>query len=168
MNHTTLRIFLVGAFSISALAVAASDPTTELNQLDKRIPVPLLPHMALHQKQNMREHLESVQGIIAGLSKKDFKAIAESASKMGFTPEMGQMCEHMGAGAAGFTEKAIHFHKTADTIVLAAKHRDQKGVLTALKGTLTQCTSCHATYRQQIVDEEMMKVFVDKLSGHSH
>ena len=81
---------------------------------------------------------------------------------------MGRMCEHMGAGAPGFTEKAIRFHKTADTIVLAAKHRSSTEVLTALNNTLTQCTSCHSTYRQQIVNEETMKLFLDQLPKRSH
>nr|MBP9088338.1 hypothetical protein [Kofleriaceae bacterium] len=38
-----------------------------LDQLDTRKPMPLLPMMANHQKQNMREHLEAVQGIMAAL-----------------------------------------------------------------------------------------------------
>lgn len=89
--------------------------------IDVRIPVPLLPKMALHQKQNMREHLESVQGVIDGLTRKDFRAIEASASKMGFTEEMGRMCERMGAGAPGFTEQALSFHKSADLIAAAAR-----------------------------------------------
>ena len=168
---TGLVIFSVALGKINLLAneqTNTTDPRTDLETMDKRTPIPLLPHMALHQKQNMREHLESIQGIITALQKKDFKAIAESASKMGFTPEMGRMCEHMGAGAPGFTEKAIRFHKTADTIVLAAKRHDQKGVFTSLNNTLTQCTSCHAIYRQQVVNEETMKLFTDKISRHSH
>jgi cytochrome c553 len=166
MNSSTSLIILVGAIFFSHLAMAMSDPTTELNQLDKRTPVPLLPHMALHQKQNMREHLESVQGIIAGLSRDDYKAVAQYAAQMGFTPEMGQMCEHMGAGAEGFSEKAIHFHKTADTIVQAAKKRDRNGVMKALNSTLTQCTSCHATYRQQVMDEATYNAFMGKMKSH--
>jgi cytochrome c556 len=140
-----------------------SDPMTELNQMDKRTPVPLIPHMANHQKQNMREHLESVQEIIAGLMKTDYKAVETAASKMGLTPEMQQMCQRMGAGAAGFSEKAIQFHKSADQIAAFARKKDQKGVLNSLNRTLTQCTSCHATYRQQVVDEATYELFAEKL-----
>lgn len=134
-------------------------PLDEMNQLDQRTPVPLPPQMALHQKQNMREHLESVQEIIAGLSKKDFKAIATGAKRMGLTPEMGKMCEMMGAGATGFSERAIQFHKSADEIALFAQKKDERGVMNGLNKTLTQCTSCHATYRQQIVSESAYKAF---------
>jgi len=52
-----------------------------------------------------------------------------------------------------FTERALAFHHTADKISQAAKHRDQDAVVTALAATLAACTSCHATYKQRVVDE---------------
>ncbi len=143
--------------SVSSLG----SPTEELNHLDTRTPVPMPPYMALHQKQNMREHLEAVQGIIAGLSKKDFKAIATAAKRMGFSDEMGKMCQHMGAGAADFTDQAIQFHKSADEIVRFAERKDQQGVITGLNKTLNKCTACHSTFRQQIVDEATYRSFAD-------
>ena len=66
---------------------------------------------------------------------------------------MGRMCEHMGAGASGFTDMALHFHRTADTIGTAAKRRDADATLKAVAATLQTCGGCHATYRQQIVGE---------------
>jgi mono/diheme cytochrome c family protein len=66
---------------------------------------------------------------------------------------MGQMCAHFGAAAPGFTDKALEFHRTADTIAAAAKEQDRAAVLKALGATLQTCTGCHATFRQQIVDE---------------
>ena len=65
---------------------------------------------------------------------------------------MGQMCNHMGAGAPGFAEQALRFHHTADTIAEAARKRDMQGVLSALGATLATCTGCHATFKQRIVD----------------
>jgi cytochrome c556 len=59
----------------------------------------------------------------------------------------------MGAGAPGFTEQAIAFHKTADGIAVAAKSRDGNAVLSALGTTLKTCTGCHATWKQKVVDE---------------
>lgn len=144
----------------SALGIGADH--VELDSLDTRIPVPLLPHMALHQKQNMREHLESVQGIIDGLNRKDFKAIETAAAKMGFSEEMGKMCERMGAGAPGFTEQALSFHKNADLIAAAARKRDTQAVLISLQNTLSKCTACHAAFRQEIVSEATMKKFLEK------
>lgn len=124
----------------------------EMEALDKRKPVPLSPTMALHQRQSMREHLEVIQSIVGALAKEDFKAVEQAVKKIGYSKQMEQMCTHMGAGADGFTELAIQFHKTADTIGEAARLKDQTAVLSALSKTLQTCTSCHAQFRQKIVD----------------
>jgi hypothetical protein len=121
--------------------------------MDTRTPVPLLPSMAHHQKQSMREHLVAVQEIVAALAAEDFARIEGAALRIGFSEQMGAMCTHMGAGAPGFTEQAIAFHHTADRIAVAARRRDSAGVLAELDATLGTCTSCHATFKQQVVDE---------------
>lgn len=125
-----------------------------LDQMDTRKPVPLLPMMANHQKQNMREHLLAVQEIIAALGTEDFAAIEKAAGKIGFSEQMGQMCTHMGAGAPGFTEQALAFHHTADGIAVAARAKDKAKVLSELNATLQTCTACHAAWKQQVVDEQ--------------
>ena len=124
-----------------------------LDSMDTRVPVPLLPMMANHQKQNMREHLLAVQEIVGGVGAKDFDAIARAAAKIGYSDQMGRMCNHMGAGAPGFTEQALRFHHTADKISEAARGRDMPGVMTALSDTLATCTGCHSVFKQRIVDE---------------
>jgi cytochrome c556 len=122
-----------------------------LDELDARRPVPLLPMMAQHQRANMRDHLEAVQEVVAAIADSDFQKVATAAKRMGFSEAMGRMCEHMGAGAPGFTEQALRFHHTADEIAVAATKQDDKAVLTALSKTLRTCTSCHATYKQHLV-----------------
>jgi hypothetical protein len=124
-----------------------------LDRIDGRIPVPLLPMMANHQKQNMRDHLLAVQEVILASSAGDFPAIEKAATRMGYSEQMGQMCTHMGTGAPGFTEQALAFHHTADTIGAAARRRDGAAVMEALGSTLQTCTGCHATFRQSVVDE---------------
>jgi cytochrome c556 len=59
----------------------------------------------------------------------------------------------MGAAAPGFTEQALAFHSTVDRIAVAASERDRLRVLEELGATLEICTACHATWKQQIVDE---------------
>jgi cytochrome c556 len=120
---------------------------------DGRAALPLLPMMAEHQKQNMREHLAAVQGIVAALGRDDMDAVARAASRIGYSEAMGRTCEHMGAAAPAFTERALDFHRTADTIGAAARRGDRSAVLTALDRTLQACVGCHAAYRQEIVDE---------------
>ena len=129
------------------------DAHDALDAMDTRTPVPLLPMMADHQKRNMRDHLLAVQEIVAALAADDFAAIERSAARIGYSEQMGQMCVHMGAGAPGFTDKALEFHRTADTIAEAARARDRARVISALGATLQTCTGCHATFRQQVVDE---------------
>jgi hypothetical protein len=124
-----------------------------LEGLDTRVPVPLLPHMAQHQKENMREHLVAVQDIALAASRGDFVAIERASETLGLSPGMSRMCEHMGKGAAGFTEQALTFHRSADAITAAARRHDGAAVMNALGATLQRCTGCHATFRQKIVDE---------------
>jgi hypothetical protein len=131
---------------------------------DQRTPVPLLPRMAAHQRENMRDHLAAVQEIIAAVSAEDFAAVERSAARIGYSDQMGQMCSHMGAGAPGFTELALHFHRTADTIAVAAKTRDRAATLKALSATVQTCVGCHAIYRQHIVDETAWEAIAGRLA----
>ena len=131
----------------------AMTPHEALDRMDTRVAVPLLPMMANHQKQNMRDHLVAVQEIAAAAGTNDFTAIEKAASRIGYSEQMGQMCSHMGAGAPGFTEKALEFHHSADKIGDAARKKDMAAVWKALGDTLTTCTGCHAAFKQHVVDE---------------
>lgn len=166
MRHTLLFAFtlIFGACPSASPPAPAATATTPapphgpsaveaLEKMDTRTPVPLLPMMANHQKQNMRDHLVAVQEIVAAVAVEDYAAIEKAASRIGFSEQMGQMCNHMGAGAPGFTDQALAFHHTADRIATAAHERNRARVLTELGATLSTCTSCHATWRQQVVDE---------------
>lgn len=137
----------------SPIAPVRASAADALDTMDTRTPVPLLPMMANHQKQNMREHLVAVQEIVAALAADDFAGVEKAASRIGFSEQMGQMCTHMGAGAKGFTEQALTFHRTADKISVAAREHNKSAVLAELSATLQTCTSCHATWKQRLVDE---------------
>jgi len=135
------------------ISPATCDAQAKAAAMDSRTPVPLIPMMAHHQREQMRGHLESVQAVLQGLSANDFVATEKAARSMGFTEQMGMMCEHMGAGAPGFSEQALKFHHSADKVADAAHRKDRAGVLKALDVTLQACTACHASYRQQVVDQ---------------
>ena len=134
-----------------AASPASPSPNEILDELDQRRALPLLPMMAQHQKQNMREHLEAVQQVVAAAAVGDFDNVAVAAKRLGYSETMGRMCERMGAGAPGFTEQALAFHHTADEIVAAAARRDNGEVLASLSKTLKACTNCHSTHKQQPV-----------------
>jgi hypothetical protein len=137
----------------SASSVALGGAQAALDRLDTRVPVPLLPMMANHQKQNMRDHLVAVQEITTALAVDDFIGVEKAAGRIGFSEQMGQMCTHMGMGAPGFTDQALAFHHAADRIAEAARNRDHARVTAELGATLQVCTACHAAWKQQIVDE---------------
>jgi cytochrome c556 len=116
----------------------------------------------------MREHLRAVQQIVGAVGAKDFDAISRAATTIGYSEQMGQMCNHMGAGAPGFTEQALRFHHTADKISEAARGRDMPGVLSALNETLTTCTGCHSVFKQRIVDETTLASLVGQSAPQPH
>ena len=121
--------------------------------MDRRTPVPLTPMMAEHQKEMRRDHLLAVSEITSAVTAEDWAAIEAASARLGSSPESSMMCEHMGAGAPGFTERGIAFHATADGIGTAARAKDREAVLTALSSTLSACTSCHAQFRQDVMAE---------------
>jgi len=122
--------------------------------MDNRAPVPLQPMMAWHQKQNMMDHLVAIEEINTGVAAEDWPKVEAAAARIGSSPQMRMMCEHMGKGADGFTELALEFHSRADTIGEAAKAKDSTGVIRATGHTLQACTSCHAAYRQEVVSAD--------------
>ena len=134
-----------------ASAPGVCQPMEDLAALDPRTPVPLQPMMAWHQKQNMMEHLVAIQRITDGLAREDWTEIASASSLIESSPQMQQMCQHMGAGAKGFTQMALDFHRRADGIGKAARAHDVAAVLRATSNTLQSCTGCHAAYRQEVV-----------------
>jgi hypothetical protein len=129
----------------------ACQPFEELAGLDHRTPVPLQPMMAWHQKQNMMEHLVAIQRITSGLAREDWGEVASASALIESSPQMQQMCQHMGAGAPRFTEMALDFHRRADAIGVAARAQDGAAVLRATSNTLQSCTECHAAFRQEVV-----------------
>ena len=171
MNTARMKILLVcvlglaaGAGHLYAPAVVAEDAASSTlppqipdsvspEALDSRTPLPLLAMVAEHQKRNMRDHLAAVQEIVAALATDDMAAVAKAARRIGYSDSMAQMCQHMGAAAPGFTDMALAFHRTADTIADAAQRGERKATTTALAATLRTCVGCHASYRQQVVDE---------------
>jgi hypothetical protein len=136
----------------------------ELAGMDHRTPVPLQPMMAWHQKQNMMEHLVAIQRIVDGVAREDWDEVARASALIETSPQMQQMCRHMGAGAEGFTEAALDFHHRADAIGQAAKASDGPAVLAATSHALQACTGCHAAYRQDVVDASRWQALV----GHAH
>lgn len=56
-----------------------------LDRMDGRVALPLLPMMANHQKQSMRDHLLAVQEIITAASADDFAGVERVAGRIGYS-----------------------------------------------------------------------------------
>lgn len=151
---TSLLLLLVACNQPPPATVALPSAQDELNAMDGRKPLPLLPMMAEHQKEQMRGHLMVIEEIVGAMAKEDWAAVEASARRMGSSPAMAQTCEHMGAGADGFTEQALDFHSRADAIAEAARTGDRAAVLEATHHTLQACTGCHEAWRQEVVNSE--------------
>ena len=162
---TSVRALLL-LLLVSASTRAEEHSMMSMSATDGRQPLPLPATMAAHQKQNMREHLAAIQAIVSAVGRDDMDGVAKAAARLGYSEAMGQMCEHMGAAAPGFTPMALYFHHTADTIGDAARRGDRAGVLSALDRTLQTCVGCHATYRQEVVDEETWKRLTAAATSH--
>ncbi len=145
-----------------------ADAHAALDELDVRAPLPLLPVMANHQKQNMRDHLLAVQEIIGAVAVDDFAGVERAALRIGFSDSMARMCTHMGTYAPGFTERSLEFHHTADAIAAAAHEHDHAAVLAALGKTLSACTSCHAAFKQSVVDDATWNGLSTRTSSGEH
>jgi hypothetical protein len=150
--------------TLATASGASQSPTAALAALDPRRPLPLQPMMAWHQKQNMMEHLVAIQHITEALARDDWDEVVGASARIGTSPEMQMMCRHMGAAAVGFTDMALDFHRRADAIGDAARAQDKAAVLRATANTLRACTSCHAVFRQEVVDAATWQ----ERTGHAH
>jgi hypothetical protein len=150
--------------STAAAATAVCEAQRTLDRMDTRIAVPLVPMMANHQREDMRDHLLAVQEIVMAAATDDFPGVEHAAGRIGFSQQMGQKCTHMGAGATGFAELALTFHHTADAIAAAARQHDRVAVMQTLGATLQLCTGCHGAYRQSVVDDATWSRFTSALA----
>jgi len=156
MDPIALRMTIVLALTVLVTVPAVASPPyapAGMHTPDFRLDLPLPVMMAEHQKRSMRNHLQAVSDIVAALAADDFASIEKSASRIGFSEQMGHMCENFGRAAPAFTEQALAFHHTADRIGVAARARDRGQVIGALSDTLVACTECHAKWKQRVVDE---------------
>jgi cytochrome c556 len=114
---------------------------------DQRISLGLPPAMRHNQLAMMRDHLKSVDEIIALIGEEKFDAAAKVAhERLGLTPEMQKMCSMFGNDR--FRELGLNFHKSADHLGEVLKQHDTNASLDALHNTMQYCITCHQTFRQ--------------------
>lgn len=102
-------------------------PADPLAAFDSRAPLPLLAPMAAHQREQMRGHLAAVHDVVAAVARDDLGAAAVAGDRLGTSDSMMEMCSHMGAGAPGFTERALAFHRTGGSRRRPSRHPASAG-----------------------------------------
>ncbi|RLA62819.1 MAG: hypothetical protein DRQ89_08410 [Epsilonproteobacteria bacterium] len=135
----------------------------EINSSDKRRPVKMTAEMSKHQLKNMRDHLEAIASIVSALAIKDFEKMQKESVRLASSPKMKMMCNNMGKATPGFTEMGLVLHSTADKLVHAAKKKDYDLFVKKLGATLRTCTSCHSTFKQEIVSQEEFHKSMSKI-----
>ena len=134
------------------------------NSEDNRQPVKMTIEMSVHQLKNMRDHLDAVTSIVEALGSKDFKKMETESLRLASSPKMEMMCNNMGKATPGFTKMGLALHKSADQLVHIARKKDYNRFVKKLGKTLRTCTSCHSSFKQEVVSrkvlhESMMKSF---------
>jgi hypothetical protein len=115
---------------------------------DSREPVILAPFEAEAMLAGMREYLETIQGIVAALAENDTMRSADIAANSG-----ARMLESVPFTTGlkvplGFTTMSLDTHDKFDK--LADKMRrgtSRTEVLSDLRNIMSNCISCHASYR---------------------
>lgn len=123
---------------------------------DKRRALKMTKEMSIHQLQNMRDHLEAITGIVEAMATKDYKQMELESKRLASSPQMKMMCSHMGKATPGFTQMGLALHQTADKLVHAAKKKNYDQFVTLLGRTLKTCTSCHSSFKQEIVTQDIL------------
>jgi hypothetical protein len=167
----TLPMLVVLALPLHAADVPPADGHGTMTPADGREAVFFPPDMRSHQLRNMRDHLETVDGIVRALASADYRGAAKLAidhlgldspsaaackprSPEAPAPAKGSMDEmmdqympaQMRAIGLGMHTAASDFAAVAQE---AARTGDGKTALEALGKVTQYCVACHGTYRLQ-------------------
>ncbi|MBU6434698.1 MAG: cytochrome c [Nitrospirae bacterium] len=100
-------------------------------------------------KLTMREHLEALQAIVAGLGLQEFEQAAKVAhEELGFPKHHQAMQREAGATfPPKYHELAMAHHQEAEDLAKVIPSKDLKTILSKLEKTIGACVSCHQAYK---------------------
>ena len=160
MNQITLMSVGLGLAALLGLTVAVEaqhehgHPTIQEGaaadiQKDERVALGLSQSAEAGLRLTMREHVEALQAIVAGLGRQEFDRAAKVAhEELGF-PKHHQAMERE-AGATfppKYHELAIAHHQEAEDLAKVIPTKDLKAILPALERTIGARVSCHRAYK---------------------
>ena len=136
---------MLAVLSLTALPAAAGD--------DARTPVPLPPPMAEHMLGNMRDHLVTLNEILAALAAGAFDKASDIAEqRLGMSSLAAHGAAHMAPYMPkGMQDNGTAMHRAASRFARAAQEaafeRDTARALGALGEVTSLCVACHSGYR---------------------
>ncbi len=152
MKIGTMSIIAISLWALTVIAVAVkfTSGTTE-PQADGRTAVILSEPEREFVLMEMRQLLESVQGVIGGISQGDYARIEKAARASGAAAPRAAPPELMLNLPAGFKKTGMSVHKGFDDIADAAGRGESKAqLLERVYGQLSTCVGCHAAFRLSI------------------
>ncbi|NWF72450.1 MAG: cytochrome c [Nitrospirae bacterium] len=160
MNRITFvsaGLGLVGLLSLTAVGEAQHEqghpmikegaPTD--SRQDDRVALGLSQEAEAGMKLTMREHLEALQAIVAGLGRQEFEQAAKVAhEELGF-PKHHQAMQREGVATfpLKYHELAMAHHQEAESLAKVLPSKDLKTILPQLERTIGVCVSCHRAYK---------------------
>ena len=161
---------LICAFT--AVAAAQHDPQMKhqghmaMSTPDGREAVQFPPEMQINFLRNMRDHMQTVDGIVQALAGSDYAAAAKLASeRLGLDSPSAEGCKPENAGetakpAPGSMDEmmakfmpepmrnaGLSMHTAASEFARTAATRDSTASLAALAKITQSCVACHSAYR---------------------
>jgi hypothetical protein len=116
---------------------------------DERVALGLSQAIEVGMKLTMREHLEALQAIVAGLGRQEFEQAAKIAhEELGFPKHHQAMQREAGATfPSKYHELAMAHHQEAEDLAKVIPSKDLKTILPQLERTIGACVSCHRAYK---------------------
>jgi len=137
----SLRSLCLLALSTLAINVSAADDTRQMVQMPER--------MQAHMLANMRDHMNTLDGILRALSDQRFDEAATLAEqRLGMSSLDDHGASHM-ARVMPPDMQAIGtgMHRAASRFALRAQEEDSAAAYQALTEVTGACVACHAGYR---------------------
>jgi transposase len=126
--------------TLCSMSMAANDP---------RQFVQLPEMMQQHMLSNMRDHLSSLNEILANMSKGELDAAAEIAEqRLGMSSLEAHGASHMAKFMPeGMREAGTNMHKAASRFALVAQEGEALPAYKMLSEITAACVACHSGYR---------------------
>ncbi len=147
ITKLTVAALIAGFASVSLWASGGKAVAAD----DARTPIYLSAPERAAVLGEMRSFLESLQAMTTGLAEGDMKAITASASMSGMKAAKAVPAPLMKKLPMEFRKLGMVTHNAFDEIASEAQELgDKKLLLTKIGDLMSNCTTCHASYRFEL------------------